>query len=191
VSKLGRSSLARLFMAFVFVAAVSVARADQEATAADWAGASFQYNVVDQDLREVFREYSRQLGIIVQLSDRVHGRVRNLNIDTTAGDFLDRLATDHDLVWYYDGSILHIATTGEVVMQAIPTEGVPFDRLSAALDARSRTDRRLGLRPGPDADLVYVTGPASYFAFVEQTAATLKEPPFRVRVYRGGQLSGS
>jgi len=145
----------------------------------------------------VFREYGRQLGVIVQLSDEVHGRVRNLSSDSTARDFLDRLATAHDLVWYFDGSILHVATTAEVVMRALPAEGVPLDQLNSVLAERISTDPRLGLRPGPDRDLIYVTGPASYISFVEQTADTLREPPakqvgpVKVHIYRGGKLSGS
>ncbi len=158
----------------------------------DWAQMPFQYNVVDQDLRELFREYGRQIGIIVQVSENVRGRARNLNTDSTAGAFLERLATEHDLVWYYDGSILHVATTAEVAMQALPTGGIAFDRLKAAVNERSRTDPRLGLRPGPDSNLVYVTGPASYHTFVQETAATLgKVHVTKVRIYRAGKLDGS
>jgi len=195
-----RSRLAVRFLIAPIIAMAAIAALSATATAAAksiWSDTPFRYNVVDQDLRDVFREYGRQLGMIVQLSDQVHGRVRNLSSESTAREFLDRLANAHDLVWYFDGSILHVATTAEVVMRAMPAEGVPFDRLDAVLAERSSTDPRLGLRSAPDDDLIYVTGPASYIGFVEQTAETLRAPPatpaapVRVRIYRGGKLSGS
>ena len=185
-----RSSLAfgpPLLIAATLLLCASANAAEQSKQ--DWGATTFDYNVVDQDLRQVFREYGRQLGIIVQLSDNVRGRVRNLNADSTAEEFLERIATEYDLVWYFDGSILHIATTAEVMRQALPTGGVSFDRLSEAVNQHSKTDPRLGLRPGPDPDLVYVTGPASYFGFVQETAASLEEVrPVRIRIWRGTKL---
>lgn len=184
-------------IAVVVALSAGVLAASEQSVGRDWPDTPFQYNVVDQDLRDVFREYGRQLGVIVQLSDDVHGRVRNLSSESTARDFLDRLASAHDLVWYFDGSILHVATTDEVVIRAIPVEDVPLDQLTSALAARSSADSRLGLRSGPDRELIYVTGPASYIDFVEQTADTLRQPPAKesaptsVRVYRNGKLSGS
>src|SRR4051812_10380822 len=82
--------------AIAAVVALSTGAAAQQTVARDWPDTPFQYNVVDQDLRDVFREYGRQLGVIVQLSDQVHGRVRNLSSASTARAFLDRLASGHD-----------------------------------------------------------------------------------------------
>jgi type II secretory pathway component GspD/PulD (secretin) len=184
-------------VAAAVVLSVGALAASPQTVAQSWPDTPFQYNVVDQDLRDVFREYGRQLGVIVQLSDQVHGRVRSLSSDSTARDFLDRLANAHDLVWYFDGTILHVATTAEVVMQAMPAQGVALDQLNALLAERSSTDSRLGLRPGPKDDLIYVTGPASYITFVEQMAETLKATPVKesaptsVHIYRNGKLSGS
>src|SRR5687768_1435303 len=178
-----------LFIAATLLLSANANGAEQSNAEQDWAATTFDYNVVDQDLRQVFREYGRQLGIIVQLSDNVRGRARNLNAGSTAEDFLGRIATEYDLVWYYDGSILHVATTAEVMRQALPTDGLSFERLSEAVNQHSKTDPRLGLRPGPDPDLVYVTGPASYFSFVQETAASLEEVrPVRIRIWRGTKL---
>lgn len=154
-----------------------------------WSEASYQYNVVDQDLREVFREYGRHLGIIVQISDDVHGRAKNIQATSTAGDFLNRMANDYDLVWYFDGSILHVATAKEVMMQPLQVGNVGFERLEAAIRDICQTDPRLALRPGPDPALVYVTGPASYVSLVQQTAAAIdKAHPTTVYIHRAGQV---
>jgi type II secretory pathway component GspD/PulD (secretin) len=184
-------SIVRLFVAPAVAAATLAAFVDvRPGQAEDWAESPFQYNVVDQDLRQVLGAYARQLGILVQVTENVRGRVRNLHVDGTAEEFLERLANDHDLVWHYDGSILHVATTSEVMRQALPTGSVAFDRLLNAVEQYGRADARLGVRPGPDPDLIYVTGPASYVEFVQQTAASLTEAasPVRVRIYRAGKL---
>lgn len=184
-----RSALHGVFGAALFLAALGTLPAAAQQNAQDWQDTPFQYDVVDQDVRQLFREYGRQLGILVQLSDNVRGRARNLHVDGTALDFLERLVSDHDLVWYYDGSILHVATTAEVARQALPIGSVPYDRLVTAVNQHSSTDPRLGIRPGADPDLVYVTGPASYYTFVQETASSLVEArPVGVRIWRAGKF---
>jgi type II secretory pathway component GspD/PulD (secretin) len=183
------SALHRFIMPALVAMTLAASVGAQPVQGQEFGEAPFQYDVVDQDLRQVLSEYGRQLGILVQLTENVRGRVKNLHATGTSQDFLERLTSDHDLVWYYDGSILHVATTSEVGRQALPTGSVSFDRLVEAISQYSRADPRLGVRPGPDPDLVYVTGPASYIAFVQETASSLTEArPVRVRIYRAGKL---
>lgn len=146
----------------------------------------FDYAVVDQDLRETLTDFGRNLGLLVEMSDSVHGRVRNMPASPSAGAFLERLAAAHDLVWYLDGSALHVATAGEVTSKVLPLKGVGPGRLRQAMAAVGASDPRLALAPDPAAGLVSVTGPPDYVALVAQTIDALgTEPVATVSVIRG------
>jgi type III secretion protein C len=179
----------RMMSGHLFDISDTAAARHRQVQVANWADAAFQYNVVDQDLRDVFREYGRHLGIIVQLSDAVHGRAQNLHATSTAGDFLAQMAADYDLVWYFDGSVLHVAATNEVVVQPVDVGAVDLTKLQAAMQDFCVTDPRLTLRTGFNSGTVYVTGPASYVALVTRTAASLEQPHrSSVRIFRNGKV---
>lgn len=146
----------------------------------------FNYTVVDQDLRETLTDFGRNLGLLVEMSDSVHGRVHNMPASPSAGAFLERLAAAYDLVWYLDGSALHVATAGEVTSKVLPLKGVGPGRLQQAMAAVGASDPRLALSANPGAGLVSVTGPPDYVALVAQTIDALgTEPVAAVSVIRG------
>lgn len=146
----------------------------------------FDYAVVDQDLRQTLTEFGRNLGLIVEMSDNVHGRVRDMPASPSAGAFLERLAAAHDLVWYLDGSVLHVATAAEVSSKTLPLKGVGPERLRQAMARIGASDPRFGVAADPKTGLVSVTGPPGYITLVAQTIDALDtEPVATVSVIRG------
>ena len=176
-----------LGVGFLGLALATAAAADP---AAAWQAAPFNYAVVDQDLRQTLSEFGRNLGLAVEMSDAVRGRVRNMAAAGTAGAFLDALAARYDLVWYLDGAALHIATAGEIGSKILALNGVAASRLQQALSQLGTSDPRLTLHASQEARLVTVSGPPDYVDFVEQTITALAaEHQPEVRVIRGGTAS--
>lgn len=136
-----------------------------------WEAASFDYVVVDQDLRQVLQEFGRKLGLVIHLSDEVQGQVRNMASAPSAGAFLDTVAAEQNLVWFDDGVVLHVATADEVQTKIVPLGGASFDQLNTALGQLVVTGKRLGLRASATTGLVNITGPTDYVALVEQAIA--------------------
>ncbi|HEV2638259.1 MAG TPA: hypothetical protein VGX23_24130 [Actinocrinis sp.] len=146
----------------------------------------FDYAVIDQDLRQVLQEFGRNMGLVVRLSDDIHGRVHNMSSSQSAAAFLDALSAEQNLVWYDDGAVLHVSTVDDVQSKILPLAGTSFQQLNDALGQLGLTGKRFGLRASTNASLVNVTGPSDYVALVEQTIAVMGQAHGReVRVIRG------
>src|SRR5262245_16205651 len=74
----------------------------------DWYRQPYPYTAVDQPVRDVLVELGRNLNVPIRVEDQLNGNIRGKIIGTTAGDFLDSLASTAQLVWYYDGAVLHV-----------------------------------------------------------------------------------
>ena len=180
-------------LALVLLAGLCAAPAlAEDDTTGRWAERHFDYAVVDQDLRQVLQEFGRNLGLVVRLSDDVHGRVRNMPGARNAREFLDTVAAQQNLVWYDDGAVLHVAAADEVQSKIIPLAGASYAQLKEALAELGLAGQRFGLRASANSNLVNVTGPPDYLALVEQTIEVLGQArSHEVRVLRGRGASDS
>ena len=146
------------------------------------------YTVVDQELRDVLVEVTRQSGLRVNISDGVRGRVRGRLPSAPFPEFLDRLATMYGLDWYFDGSTVFISAAGEAVSKMLPLGSVDPAQLTQTLAALGISDQRWPLRAAADAKVMIVDGPPRYLQLVEQTVGALSrrsEAVAKVNVFRG------
>ncbi|MGE7156011.1 nodulation protein NolW [Methylorubrum rhodesianum] len=179
-----------------------------EAAALKMPTTPYRYTVIDQDLPAALQELGSNLAIKVNVSPEVKGRIQGRMPEGTAQDFLERVAANYNLEWYYDGSVLYITSARESRTQLLVLSPIPFDRLKAALDALEISDARFPIRPAPGKAVVMVSGPPRYVTLVEQTLAGLvaeeharpkpgaeaaKAPPLpkvtTLTVFRGGQMT--
>jgi type II secretory pathway component GspD/PulD (secretin) len=160
-----------------------------------WPSGPYRYLVIDQDIKGVLAEFGRNTGLPVDVSDQVKGRLRGQVAapTATAREFLDSLCDSHNLVWYFDGAVLHINDRAEIA-----TELINLGRFSPA-DAREKltelgiADARFPLRSTDKASVISVSGPPKFVTMVKQA---LRPPPraqedprgdeVKVRVFRGG-----
>ena len=136
------------------------------------------FAIVDQALPDVLREFGSAAEIPMTVDQRVEGRVTDLSARLSARGFLDRLAADHGLAWYFDGTSIHVtpaAANGSVV---IDFGAVPAETLEASLAAMGIADPRYGIRRTGEGGVGVVTGPPRYVDLVEQTFLMLakREP---------------
>lgn len=151
----------------------------------------YAYTVIDQDLRDVLRQFGANTGLRVNVSDAVQSRVRGRAIALPPVEFLDRLAKEFGFDWYYDGYTLSVTANSESVTKMVPLGGAGFDALQASLASLGIADDRFTLRPA-QTDMVLAAGPPRYVDLVEQTAQTLAKPAApppsttsNVVIYRG------
>jgi type II secretory pathway component GspD/PulD (secretin) len=184
-------------LAAIGITANNSARSDEP----KWPTQPYKYIVVDQDVRDVLVEFGRNIGIPTRISDAVAGRrVRGEFTTLKAKEFLQRLCSSYGLVWYFDGSALHINTEAEVRTELITLVGVRSRSLVSRLEELRLTDARYPVRVTDDVRVVSVSGPPPYLALVHQAVAALekagapqpvREVPDgdekRVRVFRGNR----
>lgn len=164
-----------------------------------WPSGNYKYIVVDQDLRDILTEFGRNLNMNVKLSDQVTARrIRGRIPLMTAEQFLKRICDSYGLVWYYDGSVLHISSETEVRTELVELGGISPIGVNDKLQALGVTDSRFTIRSTSDVKVLSVSGPPPYLSLVRQTLATMQKAAlprtvreiqdgdeFKVRVFRG------
>lgn len=166
--------------ALVIVAALAWFIAPVAALEPKWPPGPYKYLVIDQDIRDVLTEFGRHIDAPVEVSDQVNGRLRGGLPAATAKEFLNKLCESYGLVWYFDGTTLHINAKTEVKTVLINTGGLPPDQLTVRLNALGIADPRFPVRSTANGDIVSVSGPPPFVALVRQTVtamASAASPP--------------
>ena len=187
----------RVFAVLLVTAALAPAGA-AFALEPKWPAGPYKYLVIDQDVKGVLTEFGRNIGVPVDVSDQVKGRLRGRLAVATARDFLDRLCESYGLVWYFDGAVLHVNARAEIRTELISVGRISPGEVSEKLNALGIADPRFPVRSTQDMSVVSVSGPPSFVSLVRQTLTALAPPPpvredshgdeIRVRVFRGGAM---
>jgi type III secretion protein C len=154
----------------------------------------YKYLVIDQDIEGVLVEFGRNVGLQVDVSDRVKGRLRGQISTATAREFLDGLCESYGLVWYFDGTTLHVNAKTEVRSELVSIGELSPDKATKQLSALGISDTRFPVRTTEDTGVLSVSGPPAFLSQVRQMFTAigrrLREDnggdEIRVRVFRGG-----
>lgn len=133
----------------------------------------YDYTVVDQDLPAALQEFGTNLGMKVNISPEVRGRIQGRLPSLRPRAFLDRLATMFNLEWYYDGQVLYISSAKEAQTRLLVLAPIGFEQFKTALSVLKVADDRFAVVPAPGNGLVLVAGPPRFVALAEQTLAGL------------------
>ncbi|ASY65874.1 Type III secretion outermembrane pore forming protein (YscC,MxiD,HrcC, InvG) (plasmid) [Sinorhizobium sojae CCBAU 05684] len=177
----------------MFAVAVLAVPSRTLAGAPHWYSSSYNYVLINQDIRDALKEFGRNLSIPVVVSDRIRGQVRGEVRAETAKGFLEKLAQANGLIWYFDGSVLHINASDEFSTQIINIGRADGRSVVDEIERLELMDDRFSLRSTPNAPALRVSGPPAFIAMVKQVVASVQPPPRaqvddpRVRIFRGGQ----
>ncbi len=151
----------------------------------------YDYVVINQDLRGALAEFGRNMHVPVLCSDRVRGNVRGDVRAKTALEFLERLADGNGLIWYFDGSALHISLSEESVTEILNLGGVDGATVINEVRRLDLMEDRFRLEVGANPSALRISGPPAFVAVVRQVIRTIEPAPQmvgsdpRVRVFRG------
>jgi type II secretory pathway component GspD/PulD (secretin) len=177
----------------VLTAAAILIAMPQVAGAMDpkWPPGPYKYVVIDQDLKDALIEFGRNINVPVKVSDEVKGKLRGDLGSGTAEEFFKRLTASHGLVWYFDGSVLHINAATELRTEVVDLGRILPTDVVSKLTKLGIADPRYAIRTTPGSGIISISGPPPYIVLVRQTllamarqqAAPPEDP--RVRVFRG------
>jgi len=152
----------------------------------NWPSGPYKYIIVNQDVRQVLIEFGRNLNLPVKISDQVQPRrLRGPFAIMTAGEFLKTVCDSAGLVWYYDGTVLHISSAGEISTASIDTGSLASPRLMRQLENLGVLDGRYPLKIDAASGVISLAGPPPYITAIRQSLQSIANTG-RVRVITGG-----
>jgi type III secretion protein C len=176
----------------VLTAAAILVGMPQVAGALDpkWPPGPYRYVVIEQDLKDALIEFGRNINVPVKVSDAVKGKLRGDLGSGSAEEFFKRLTASQGLVWYFDGSVLHVNSASELRTEVIDLGRILPTDVVSKLSKLGIADPRYPIRTTPGSGVISVSGPPPYIVLVRQTLiAMARQVPegedTRVRVFRG------
>ena len=160
-------------LAILGLAVLAAGISSFRASAADIPWASPKYTLVarDMDLRTALDTFATAEGISVVMSDGVQGFFSGDFKDIAPADFLSRIATVHNLTWYYDGAALYVYAAGEMQTMLIDLTYMKAGEVRSMLAELGVEDSRFPLKTTSNDELVMVSGPPRYVMLVAEMIA--------------------
>jgi type II secretory pathway component GspD/PulD (secretin) len=191
-----KPSLIVMVLIGVLLSSSLQAQTEDDGENPSWFATPYAYVLVEQDVRAALEEFGHNLGLIVVLSDKVRGQSRSNVRGESAGDFLTLLCDSNGLSWYFDGNILYLTTDAETGTRLFKARGQNLEQLQDYLASLDVYGKQMSVRPGPDGEELFVSGPPAYLAMVAQHVDH-QQPPVAaqavrergVRVFRGGVVT--
>jgi type III secretion protein C len=188
----GRRTMPLKIVSAVLTAAAILVGMPQVAGALDpkWPPGPYKYVVIEQDLKDALIEFGRNINVPVKVSDAVKGKLRGDLGNGSAEEFFKRLTASQGLVWYFDGSVLHVNAASELRTEVIDLGWILPTDVVSKLSKLGIADSRYPIRTAAGSSVISVSGPPPYIALVRQTLiAMARQVPQgednRVRVFRG------
>ncbi|MEL4374657.1 type III secretion protein [Brucella cytisi] len=158
-----------------------------------WPAGPYKYMVLDQSVRDTLTEFGRNIGVSIQMSPEIRGRVTANVPQGNAKEFLEWVCNRYGLVWYFDGATLHISNETENRTEILTLDDKALDGISQRLDSLGLMDPRFPVRIDREQKAASISGPPAYIALVKETVGTfttvetVSDGPANVRVFRGRQ----
>ena len=136
-----------------------------------WKLPSYTLVARDMDLRVALDTFAVAEGLSVVMSESVTGRFSGDFKGVKPADFLDRIATTHNLIWYYDGAALYVYGAGEIATMLIDLQYMKAGEVRSMLAELGVEDARFPLKTTSNDELIMVSGPPRYVALVAEMIA--------------------
>lgn len=169
----------------------------------EWRSKPYKYLLIDQDLRDALAEFGHNLNVPIRIAETI-GRIHikgpfHLGEQATAYEFLQKLCDSYGLVWYFDGSILHISSIDDIDTEVLKIGKNKPEDILETLKSFELADARFTMRINEERGMLSISGPPAYRDLVKETLATAlglsstrlaRETQLNdvvgVRVFRGG-----
>ncbi|MBR4603744.1 MAG: type III secretion system outer membrane ring subunit SctC [Kiritimatiellae bacterium] len=157
----------------VIAALFAFAVVTPSATAAEvpWKTATYTLVARDMELRTAIDTFAVSQGLSVVMSESVSGVFSGDFRDVPCQEFLERLATVHNLTYYYDGAALYLYGAGEVQTLLLELQYMKAGEVRQMLAELGVEDARFPLRTASNDELIMVSGPPRYVAIVAEMIA--------------------
>ena len=141
---------------------------------AQWSTRPFTYIAVDQDVRQLLRDFAASEGLGIVISERVTGTISGDFRAVQPQAFMEDIAATSGLTWYLFAGVLYIYDSSETESEIIHLANTSPDLLKRALMGLGILDPRFDFKADPDLGIVLITGPPRYTDLVKQVIQTVE-----------------
>ena len=159
----------KFILALAFAALTAVAGAATNAI--PWRVPAYSLTARNMSVVEALDTFGVAEGVPVIQSQAVSGSFSGAFKDVPASDFLDRMATMHNLTWYYDGAALYVYGAGEVRSSLIDLAYMKAGDVRELLRELGVEDERFPIKTASNDEIIMVSGPPRYVELVLETIA--------------------
>lgn len=136
-----------------------------------WKTPSYTLVANNMDLRTALDTFAVAQGLSAVMSGGVSGTFSGSFQEVSPTEFLDRIATVHNLVWYYDGAALYFYGAGEIQTLLLDLQYMKAGEVRQMLADLGVEDTRFPLKTASDDELVMVSGPPRYVGLIAELVA--------------------
>ena len=136
-----------------------------------WKTPAYSLVARDMPLRQALDTFGVAQGMSVVMSDQVAGNLSGDFKDIAPQEFLDRISTTHNLIWYYDGTSLYVYGAGEITSSLMELQYMRDGNVILLLRELGLEDRRFPIRSASNGELILVSGPPRYVQLIAETIA--------------------
>lgn len=162
----------RLAALCVWGCCLAGAMAPAQAADIRWRAEEYKYTTVEpKDLRGFLREFAAQQGMAVSIDPEVKGELSG-RYKLPPRELMEQIARTYGLVYYFDGSVLHIAPSTAVESDVIRLSEKTPAEFALTLERLGIADARYPLTVDPQGGIVKVSGPRRLVELVRQAASS-------------------
>ena len=136
-----------------------------------WKTPAYSLVAREMSLRDALDTFGVAQGMSVVMSKGVNGVLSGDFKDLKPADFLDRISTTHNLIWYYDGTALYVYGAGEITSSLMDLQYMKDGNVIMMLRELGLEDRRFPIRSASNGELILVSGPPRYVQLIAETIA--------------------
>lgn len=173
VLTLPRLTLAGLLLASAALAEMAADLPDTgvnlplRADVSDGASVRFDYLVVRQDARALFGVLARDMGLRLDMSDRVRGTIAEFRLSGTRDEVLATAAEQLGLDWFAFNGALYVSDRSEALIRIVRLGDLKPEKVIAVLRNSGLPADRLNIEPAAEGTALALSGPPKLLALAE------------------------
>jgi type III secretion protein C len=136
-----------------------------------WKTPTYTLVANNMDLRAALDTFAVAQGLSAVMSGGVSGSFSGAFQEVPPEEFLDRIATVHNLVWYYDGAALYFYGAGEIQTLLLDLQYMKAGEVRDMLAELGVEDGRFPLKTTSNDELIMVSGPPRYVSLIAELVA--------------------
>jgi type III secretion protein C len=140
-----------------------------------WRTSVYRYNAIESiPLKDFLREFAASQSLTAVIDDKVEGTVRG-KFEMPPANLMATMSSMHGLIWYYDGSLLHIQPASDATSQVVRLAHSRMDSLQKTLVKLNIADKRYPLVYDREENTAIVSGPKRYVELVQNAARSIDQ----------------